>query len=122
MARPEMASGEGPVRMDVHRQPLTGVEQLHQQGRVGTEVLDMVWPEPRLCVCLDNVAEKLPIGHRSQAVIAATEPWGRRRNPVLGAELVAARHIPQLRDRLATFVKLTGLVGSKLDRLHRRSR
>ena len=43
--------------MKVQRQPLAGVEQLHEQGRIGTEPLDVRVAEKSLGIGLDRVTE-----------------------------------------------------------------
>ena len=58
----EVVTGEAGIRMRMNGQPLPGVEQFHEQHRVGAVARDVVGAEPGHRVGGDRVAQQRPVG------------------------------------------------------------
>lgn len=69
---------EHPVRMRVHRQPLSCVEELDQESGRGPEAAHMVGAEPEVRIGLDRVAEEPPIRETRESLLRIVAPRVRR--------------------------------------------
>ena len=106
----EAAPGECLVRMEVHRQPLAGVEQLHEQSGIGAVLRCVCRTEIRDWIGRDRVPEQSPVRKRAQAGSVCSEHRCRRPDPVLRGVVVGRGDAAEARDRLPAAVELVDLV------------
>jgi hypothetical protein len=82
VAAAEVASCPGSVGVQVDGEALAGVEQFDEQARVGSEVRDVLGPEPGPRLLGDRIAEQPPVGQDGEASLRGPEPRRRRRQPL----------------------------------------
>ena len=113
VGRAETLCRERAVRMAVDGQPLSGVEQLHEQPGFGPPRAE----EPRR-VGGDRVADQDAVLEPRESDIAVTEDGVRRADPVLRRVLVARRRAAEARDRVAAAIEAVQLVRRQPQRFH----
>ena len=63
----EVLCRERGMRMSMHRKALTGVEQLHEEARVGAEALDMRMSQPGSRILVDRGLQGSTVGKGAEA-------------------------------------------------------
>ena len=114
----EVASGECLVRMEVNRQPLAGVEQLHEQRAIGAVLRRVRRTEVRDRIGRDRVSEQPPVRERAQAGSVRSEHRRGRPDPVFRGVVVGRPDAAEARDRFTAAVEVVKLVRRELDRVH----
>ena len=97
--RREGITREGATGVDVHRQPLGGVEQLREHAGRGAETGDVRVAEPPDRIGLHRIAEDAAPGEAREPLGGIVPPRvscsGHGAEPVLRAEAVLLRRTPQ---------------------------
>ena len=69
----EVPMCERPIGVGVHRKPLAGVQQLHEQRRFRAVPGSVRWAEEIVGIGEDRVADETPVGQRAQAASVLAE-------------------------------------------------
>jgi putative acetyltransferase len=104
----EVPGGERVVGVRVHRQPLPGVEELHEQPGVGTPARHVLRTQPGHRLGRHGVAQQATIRQPGEAELALAEDRRGRRDPVLGFALASRGLAAQRRDASAAAVEALG--------------
>jgi hypothetical protein len=97
--RAQLLAREGVVRMHVHRQPLSGVEQLDEQPRLAAAASGVVGPKEADRVRRHRVPEQLTVRQAAQPELLLAEDRRGRADPLLGFPLRRMVHPAQRGDR-----------------------
>ncbi len=105
---PQVPLREVPGRVRMHGQALTGVEEFHEEERIGAPTLDVRLPEPPHRVGGEGFGEQAPIGQRAESDTRLPGHGRDRGDPVLGLALTGGRFAAEVGDAPATPVEALG--------------
>lgn len=106
------------VGMDVHHEPLAGVEQLDQHAEVGAVPGHVLDTQPVHGVGLDRVPQDAPVRQPGQALVGLAEAGGGRADPVLGHVRRPRRQAAQRLDAPSALVEVRELVRGQSEERH----
>ncbi len=114
----EVRLRESPVRVRVHREPLSRIQQLDQQHRVRTEPGDVRRAQPAHRIRDNRVAQPNAIREHGQADRGISRQSRRRPDPILRHPVAGGRKAPELGNpRTAPVEAIGGLIGPDDQRL-----
>ena len=105
-----MPAGELAAGVNVHRQPLAGVEQLDEQSRIGTELGEMLRSEKSRGLGTHEIAQQSAVRQAAHSLVLAVERRAGGADPVLRRVIVTRLEPAECGDRRTTAIEAMQLI------------